>query len=192
MQPRILAFAGSTRVASYNKQLIGIAADHARRAGAEVTMIDLRDFPMPIYDGDEEARTGLPLHALKFRSLLGANQGFLIASPEYNGSVTALLKNALDWSSRPSGGEDGLALVRGKAVALFSASPGPFGGVRSVGHLRGILSKMGANVLADEVLVGSAQSAFDDQGKLVNELSARLTSQLALNLTTHIRRLEAS
>lgn len=191
-QPKVLALAGSARQGSYNKLLVGIAAESARQAGADVTLIDLRDFPMPIYDGDDEARTGLPPQALRFRSLLGSHQGFLIASPEHNGSVTALLKNALDWSSRPLGGEDGLALVRGKPAALLSASPGPFGGVRSVAHLRGILSKMGVNVLADEVLVAAAPTAFDGQGKLTNELSAKLTAQLAANLTTQIRRVSAS
>lgn len=188
-QPKILAFAGSARSASFNKLLVRIAADHARSAGAQVTLIDLREFPMPLYDGDTEAASGIPAQALRFRALLAENQGFLIASPEHNGSVSALLKNALDWSSRPSAGEDGLALVRGKTFALLSASLGPYGGVRGAAHLRGILSKMGANVLADEVLVADAGNAFDAQGQLRNELSIKLTAQLAANLASQIRRL---
>lgn len=191
-KPKILALAGSARSASYNRRLVAVAAEEARAAGADVSLIDLRDFQLPIYDGDEEDSAGVPAAALDLRSLFASHDGVIVATPEYNGSVPALLKNALDWCSRPAGGQDGLAPFRGKTVALLSASPSPFGGVRSVAHLRGIFSKMGANVLADEVLVPSAHSAFSAQGELLNEVSRTLTSQLAANLVAQARRLATS
>jgi chromate reductase len=187
-KPRILALAGSARSASLNRQLISIAAREARSAGAEVSLIDLRDFPMAIYDGDEEARTGVPPAALALRSLFASHDGVLVATPEHNGSVPALLKNALDWCSRPTQGQDGLAPFRGKSVALLAASPSPFGGIRSVAHLRGIFSKMGANVMADEVLVPAAGTAFSDDGQLLNQMTGKLTAQLAASLVAQTRR----
>lgn len=190
--PRILAFAGSARAASFNRRLVSCAADAARQAGAEVTLVELRDYPMPIYDGDDEARDGIPAKALELRSLFAEHHGFLIASPEYNGSVTALLKNSLDWCSRPVEGSDGLAPFKGKTAALLGASLSPFGGIRSVTHLRGILGKMGCHVLADEVLVPSASTAFDAEGKLANGMAAQLVTQLASGLAQQLRHLSAS
>src|SRR4051812_15650015 len=102
--PRILAFAGSTRSDSLNKKLVRIAADGARAAGAEVTLVDLRELPMPIYDGDLEAAESLPENAMKLRTLMMSHQGLLISSPEYNSSFSAVLKNAIDWVSRPQPG----------------------------------------------------------------------------------------
>jgi NAD(P)H-dependent FMN reductase len=191
-KPKILAFAGSARSASWNKQLVRVAAYDARTAGADVTLIDLRDFPMPIYDGDEEERDGIPQAALAFRELMLDHQGLLIASPEYNGSVSALLKNALDWCSRPAMGQDGLAPFRGKTVALLAASVSPFGGVRSLSHLRGIMSKMGSHVLADEILVPFAPQAFDAQGALTNDMVKKLLALQVANLVATLTRLHAA
>ena len=98
---KILAFAGSTRTESFNKKLVKIAVEGARAAGAEVTLIDLRDFPMPLYDGDLEAASGLPENAKKVKQLMISHHGFLISAPEYNSSITAVLKNTFDWVSRP-------------------------------------------------------------------------------------------
>lgn len=187
-KPKILAFAGSARSGSLNKRLISIAAHEARSAGAQVSLIDLRDFPMAIYDGDDEALAGVPTTALELRSLFASHDAVMVATPEYNGSVPALLKNALDWCSRPTQGQDGLAPFRGKSVALMAASPGPFGGIRSVAHLRGIFSKMGAHVMADEVLVPAAGTAFGADGALLNEMSAKLTAQLAKDLVARAHR----
>jgi chromate reductase len=187
-KPRILAFAGSARKLSFNRMLVAIAADQARAAGADVTLVDLKDFPMPIYDGDEEAISGVPAKALELRALIAASHGLLVATPEYNGSVTALLKNTLDWCSRPTGGQDGLAPFRGKTAVLLSASVSPFGGMRSAAHLRAIFSKMGVNVLADEVLVPLAPTSFSADGKLTHELANKLTAQLASNLVSLLQK----
>ena len=100
-QPTILAFAGSTRADSFNKKMVRIAADGARNAGAEVTLVDLRDYAMPVYDGDLEAAEGPPAAAQAFKKLMSAHDGFLIAAPEYNSSISAVLKNTIDWVSRP-------------------------------------------------------------------------------------------
>ncbi len=104
-KPKILAFAGSTRTDSFNKKLIRIAVTGATETGADVTVVDLRDFPMPLYDGDLEQREGLPPNARKLKDLMLTHQGFLISSPEYNSSVSAVFKNTIDWTSRQSEGE---------------------------------------------------------------------------------------
>ena len=127
---KILAFAGSTRTDSYNKKLVKIAAEGARAEGAEVTLIDLRDFPMPLFDGDLEAASGLPEHAKRLKRLMIGHHGLLISTPEYNSSITGVLKNAIDWASREeTDDEPPLVCFRGKTAALVSASPGRIRGV---------------------------------------------------------------
>ncbi|NEP45663.1 MAG: NAD(P)H-dependent oxidoreductase, partial [Okeania sp. SIO2H7] len=136
---KILAFAGSARDGSYNKKLVRVAAEGARKAGAEVTYIDLRDLPMPLYDLDLQAKEGFPANVREFKDLMRAHQGLLIACPEYNGSITPLLKNAIDWASRPEGDEPMLACFRDKVAAIMSTSPGALGGLRGLAHVRDIL-----------------------------------------------------
>jgi chromate reductase len=181
-KPKILAFAGSARERSYNKMLVRIAAAGARRAGAEVTVADLRDFPMPIYDGDLEDRDGIPANALKFRQLMMAHQGLLIAAPEYNSSITPLLKNTIDWISRPVDGEDGLAPFRNKVAALLSASPGGFGGLRGLVHLRAILGNIGVIVLPEQLAVAKAHEAFQPDGTLANPKQQTAIEALGANI----------
>jgi len=120
--PRILAFAGSMRSASLNKQLLAVAVEGALAAGAEVSTIDLREFALPLYDGDLEAAEGLPVNVRRLKDLFMGHHGFLVASPEYNSSITAVLKNAIDWVSRPDGPESGRVPYEGKVAGLFSAS----------------------------------------------------------------------
>ena len=127
MTPRILAFAGSLRRESFNKKLVPIAAKAARDAGAEVTLIDLKDFPLPLFDQDLEAGQGMPENGAKLRKLFTDHDGLLVASPEYNSSVTAVLKNVIDWVSRPAPGEPPAVAFRGKVAALMSARPVPSG-----------------------------------------------------------------
>jgi NAD(P)H-dependent FMN reductase len=123
--PKILAFAGSTREGSYNKKLARLAAESARAAGAEVTLLDLRDFPMPLYDGDLEERDGIPAKAMEFKRMMIAHQGLLLSCPEYNSSISGVLKNAIDWASRQADGEKPLACFTGKAASLLLRSTKP-------------------------------------------------------------------
>lgn len=174
--PKILAFAGSTREASFNKRLIRIAAEGASAAGAEVTLIDLRDFPMPLYDGDLEANESLPENAMKLKALFLEHQGLLISSPEYNGGMSAVLKNTIDWVSRSAPGEGGLAAYRDKVAALMSASPGRLGGLRGLVHVRQILTGIGVLVLPQQQAIGGAGQAFNEAGELADsDLQAAVT-----------------
>src|SRR3990167_4033042 len=134
--PAILVFAGSARRESLNKKLARTAADSARTTGAEVTLLDLRDYPIPLYDGDLEAESGVPENARALRRLMAIHHGLIVVSPEYNGFITPLLKNTLDWISRPDGAEDGLTLYRDKVALVLSASPGALGGLRSLQLIR--------------------------------------------------------
>ena len=149
MTPRILAFAGSLRRESFNKKLVPIAAKGARDAGAEVTLIDLADFPLPLFDQDLEARQGMPENGKKLKQLFIDHDGLLIASPEYNSSITAVLKNTIDWVSRPAPDEPSLVAFRSKVATLMSASPGALGGLRRLVHVRSILGNIGVIVLPD-------------------------------------------
>jgi NAD(P)H-dependent FMN reductase len=164
--PKILAFAGSTRKGSFNKKLVKIAADAAKAAGAQVFYLDLRDFPMPLYDGDLEAEQGIPEKAKKFKAMLVAYDGFLISAPEYNSSISGVLKNAIDWASRPQPGEVPLACFTGKVVTLMSASPGALGGLRGLIIIRSLLSNIGVIVLPNQVAVPKAHEAFGPDEKL--------------------------
>lgn len=168
MTPRVLAFAGSTRRDSFNKKLVRVAAGGARDAGADVTVIDLRDYPLPLYDGDLEAEHGLPEHAVRIKELFLAHQGLLIAAPEYNGSITPVLKNAIDWVSRPGAGEKPLQCFDGKVAALMSTSPGGLGGLRGLAAVRSILGGIRVLVLPQQVAVPQAHEAFDARGGLTD------------------------
>ena len=179
-QPKIVAFAGSLRAGSFNKKLLAVAVDAARAAGAEVTVVDLRELALPLFDQDLEDASGLPEGAKKFKALLRAGDGFLIASPEYNSSITAALKNALDWASRAeSDDEPSLVAYKGKAAALLAASPGALGGLRGLVTLRSILGNIGVLVLPDQVAIPNAHEAFDDAGKLKDERKAKQVARLA-------------
>jgi chromate reductase len=182
-QPKILAFAGSTRTGSFNKQLITFAVEEARSSGAQITLIDLRDLPMPLYDGDLESASGVPENAKKFKTLLREHEGLLISSPEYNSSITGVLKNSIDWASRTeSDDEPPLVCFRGKVAALMSASPGGLGGLRGLVHLRSILGNIGVIVLPDQVSISSADEAFDENGKLKDARKAKQVSGIAKGL----------
>jgi NAD(P)H-dependent FMN reductase len=180
--PRILAFAGSLRRDSFNKKLVRIAARGARAAGAEVTEIDLRELPLPVYDGDLEAEEGLPANAKKLKEIFLAHQGLLVASPEYNSSISAALKNAIDWISRPAPNEAPLACFAGKVVSLMSASPGGFGGLRGLVTVRSILGNIQCIVLPEQVCVAKAHEAFDAEGKLKDAKQAAQVEKLGANL----------
>jgi chromate reductase, NAD(P)H dehydrogenase (quinone) len=166
--PRILVLAGSTRTGSLNKKVARIAARFAKEAGAEVTLVDLRELPLPLYDGDLEAAEGIPANAMQLRRLMMAHDAFLLSCPEYNSSITSVLKNAIDWVSRPVPGEPPLVAFKGKVVGLMSASPGALGGLRGLVTVRSILGNIGCIVLPDQVAVSKANEAFDDEGNFID------------------------
>ena len=166
MTPKILAFAGSTRTESFNKRLIRIAVAGAQAAGAEVTLIDLRDYPLPLFDGDLEAREGLPPNGRKLKDLFLAHHGLMMSCPEYNSSITGVWKNTIDWVSRPVPGEAPLNCFDGKVAAIMSASPGALGGLRGLVHVRAILGNIRVLVLPDQVAVAKANEAFNPDGSL--------------------------
>ncbi len=168
-KPKILAFAGSARADSLNKKLVKIAAAGAIEAGADVTIIDLRDFQMPIYDGDLEQREGLPQNALELKELMLTHRGFLISSPEYNSSISPLLKNTIDWTSRQLSNEIPLACYKGKVAGIMSASPGGLGGLRGLVHVRSILENIGVLVIPEQVAVSKAHEVFADDISMKNK-----------------------
>lgn len=164
--PKILAFAGSLRKGSFNKMLIRIAAQGAREAGAEVTLIDLRDYQMPLYDGDVEESSGIPENARTLKEIFRAHDGLLLACPEYNSGITGVLKNTIDWVSRPAGDKKPLECFDGKVAALVSASIGQWGGMRGLVTVRYILGHIKVTLLPDTVSVSNATEAFAEDGTL--------------------------
>lgn len=162
---KILAFSGSTRTESLNTRLLKLAISATQKIGAEVTLIDLQDFPMPIYNGDIEKDQGLPANALKLREIMLPHSGLMIASPEYNSSISPILKNTLDWLSRPVGKEASSAF-KGKTAFLLSASPGALGGLRGQAHLRAILEILSVLVLPETFALMKAHEAFNSDDTL--------------------------
>jgi chromate reductase, NAD(P)H dehydrogenase (quinone) len=189
---KILAFAGSLRAGSWNKKLVAIAANGARAAGAEVTMLDLRDLPMPIYDADEESQHGLPANARRFKQLLVEHHGVLIASPEYNSSITAVLKNAVDWASRAEPGEPPLVAYRGKIAGVMSASPGALGAVRSLATIRALLAHLGMVVVPAQLGVSRAGEAFDESGALKDARQQAAVEKIGTDVVHFVQKLNLS
>jgi NAD(P)H-dependent FMN reductase len=179
---RVLVFAGSIRHDSLNRKLALAAVETLLRGGVEVTFADLRDYPMPLYDGDVESAAGLPERAKAFKELVRAHDAFVIVSPEYNGSFPALVKNTLDWISRPEPGDRLLEVFREKTAAILSASPGPGGGVRGLHQLRELLQMMGVAVLPSQLTVAKAFEAFDEFERLSRESDRRALEQIAADL----------
>lgn len=167
---KVLAFAGSTAQQSVNKKLMGEAVAFMKEAGAHVTVVSLKDYPMPFYDADLEKEEGMPPFAKQFRQLMLENQVILIASPEYNSSISGVLKNTLDWMSRSEEGAASRKAFKGKKFILMSASPSASGGARGLVHLKSILEAAGGNVIAKQFTVAEAHKAFDEQGHLKDPL----------------------
>ena len=165
---KLLFIAGSSREGSLNKKLARLAAEIAIANGLHATFADLGDYPMPLYDGDIEANDGPPENARKLRALIMVHTGVFIASPEYNASITPLLKNTLDWVSRVKvEGEAPLEVFKSRVFALGSASPGALGGMRSLIATRQVLELgLGALVLPDQVTIAKASDAFEENGHL--------------------------
>ena len=169
---KLLVFAGSTRQHSYNRRLAQVAAGMAREAGADVTLLELSDFDIPLYNADLEAR-GTPTDVLRLKQVLSDHPAWIICSPEYNGSYTALLKNTIDWASSPVAGHatwnDGTLPFRGKVVGMLSASNGRLGGLRSQSHLAPLLMNLGCWVAPQAFALHGAASAFDEVSGALRE-----------------------
>lgn len=188
-KPKILAFAGSLREHSYNKRVVQTAMKGAENSGADVTYIDLRDFPMSIYNSDDQEKNGFDPNASKLQKLLSEHDGLLIACPEYNGSLSGALKNAIDWASRASDKYKMGEVFNGKVAAIMTASPGGFGGVRCLGHLRSVLSILGINVLPSEIAVGKVHEMFDgDASEMSNEKMKESLEKLGVSLAGMLKK----
>ena len=188
---RLLFFAGSTREGSFNKKLAALGHHIAEANGIEAVLVDLKDYPMPIYNGDLEAKEGPPERARAFKALLEEYQGVFIASPEYNSSVTPLLKNTIDWISRVrEGREASLTAFKQRVFALGATSNGTYGGMRSLMALRQVLELgCGALVLPEQIVVREAAQAFDERDNLKDERSAGRLKALAQRLVESARQL---
>jgi chromate reductase len=178
----VLCFAGSLRTDSLNKKLIKIAMAGAQEAGAKVTFVDLNDLPMPVYNGDDEAKNGLPENAKKFKQLMKDHDAFLIASPEYNSSLSGALKNAIDWASRSEAGEKPLEAFKGKVAGVVACSPGGTGGQRGLIHLRDILGNIGVIVVTEQTTIPNGMQAFAENGSLSDEKQHAATKNVGASV----------
>jgi len=187
--PKILVFAGSIRTGSMNGQLAALAAKEFALAGGDTTRISLLDFPMPIYDGDLESRSGPPEAAISLKRMMQTHQGVFIASPEYNASITPLLKNTLDWVSRVRDGTEApLAVYKDRAFALGGASNGGYGAMRSLMALRQVLEQgCGALVIPEQVAVARAGEAFDEMDNFTDEANSRRLKAVVQSLMAFAR-----
>jgi chromate reductase, NAD(P)H dehydrogenase (quinone) len=185
---KILAFAGSARRNSWNRKVLAVAVAGARDAGAEMTVVNLGDYPMPIYNADWHEENGVPPAMLELRSLMMAANGLLIASPEYNTSITPLLKNTIDWLSQSVNGESDRAAFEGKVGGLMGASNGAFGTIRALPHVSMILANLGVLMLPI-VAVPAVAKAFDESGAMINERARRSLTALGARLANTIVKL---
>lgn len=184
--PRILAFSGSARRESLNKKFLAVAVDAVRGAGGEVTLIDLNDYVLPLYHGDLEEAEGLPANAATLIGLIASHHALLIASPEYNSMLTPLLKNTLDWCTRGD-----VNPFPGKVAAVVSASPGAFGGVRSLKLAQQLLLHLGCHVVPGNTALPHADKAFDADGTLTDARAQKSVRTLAGALVETTRKLDA-
>ena len=183
---RLLVVAGSSRQGAWSRKLADAAAQTARSDGASVTLLDLSELELPLYDGDIEAASGVPEGAGKLRAALLSHDALLIVTPEYNGFPTPLLINAFDWLSRlgaDAGGISGLAATANKPVALLASSPGLLGGLRAMNYLRQYLQMAFAMIVVpQQFALARAHEAFDDAGTLKDAKAAQVVSAVLSSL----------
>jgi chromate reductase, NAD(P)H dehydrogenase (quinone) len=184
--PKILAFAGSLRADSFNKKLIRIAARSAKESGAEVTLIDLKDYPLPLFDEDLETQA-TPENASKLKQLFREHQGVLLSCPEYNSSITGVLKNVIDWVSRTGQGET--SAYSQKSCALLSASPGALGGLRGLVHVRSILGNLNVLLVPQQVALSEAHEAFTPEGELKDSKQKAAVDKVVVELVSLLKKL---
>ena len=181
--PKILIIPGSLRTGSHNAKLAAAAAYEFVQADVQVTRISLADFPLPIYDADLQAKSGIPKHAINLKRMIGAHQGVLIVTPEYNASVPALLKNAIDWVTRVQDPHESRGQVfRERAFAIASASESRLGGARALAALRLILSACHAMVIPNQLALPFAGQAYDDMDRLQHSADIEALAALVRQL----------
>lgn len=185
MTIRLLAISGSSRQGSVNTRLRDAAVSIARRHSAEVRALDLRELDLPLYDGDSEAATGLPEGCLRLKQAIRDHHALLVVSPEYNGFFTPLLKNAIDWATRPQEGYP--SPFPGKVAALLAASPGALGGIRGLPALRVLLSGIGVLVTPSQMSLPLANKAFDENGSLINPQHQKMLEGVVVELLKTVR-----
>ena len=183
--PKILVFAGSARSGSFSKNLAIAAASIAKNTDAEVTFVDLADYPAPVFSEDEETANGLPQTMRDFKKLMLQHDGILVATPEYNGHVPPLLTNTFCWISRPEGDEKDMAAFTSKKAAIMASSPGQRGGIRVIPRLRDTLAELGVVVVPGFITLPAAASAFDENGNLTSE-------SLTNRIKKHVEKLNAA
>jgi len=177
----VLVIAGSTRRESIHRKLARQTVELLKADGVDAVLADLRDYPMPLYDGDLEQEEGRPAAAAELKELARRADAFVFASPEYNGSYPAVLKNAIDWMSRPDPGERHLAVFRGKPAGIVTATPGPHGGSRGMKQLRELLGMIGVTV-EDQLGIPNSGGAFDGAGRLVRTEDLAALDRLAASV----------
>jgi NAD(P)H-dependent FMN reductase len=183
-EPKVLAFSGSTRIGSYNQTLATEAARIAEEMGASVTVINLKDYPLPFYDEDLEKEEGMPENAKKLRQLMIHSDVIYIASPNYNGSFTAVLKNTIDWISRSETGGSSREALKGKNVVIMCAAPSAKGGIKGLNHIRDIIQDIGGIIIPGTIAVPKAYEAFNEEGMLIDpdlDLNLRQIVEKSLN-----------
>ena len=189
MTTKILVLPGSVKSTSVNAKLANAAQLTLAHLGADVTRVSLHDYPLPLVNEDLKLEKGVPEPAMKLGRMIAAHDGVLIASPEYNGSIPPLLKNAVDWISLISiDGDAVLKPWRDRYVALGAASPGRLGGIRSLAHLRAVMVDVGAQVISQQVSVPNAREAFDEHGAVKDERAAGALDWTCKSLVDHCKR----
>ena len=187
---KILVIPGSLRSGSLNAKLAAVLAQELAQSGADVTRISLGDFPLPIYDGDLQAKSGVPQHAVNLKRMIGAHHGVLIVTPEYNSSVPALVKNTIDWVSRVQDPHETRGQVfHGRAFAIAAASGNRLGGTRALAALRLILTACHATVIPNQLALSFAEQAYDDMDRLKHQADIDAMRALVRQLIDHSQRM---
>lgn len=185
---KVLAFSGSTRKGSFNQHLVDLMTTEMEMLDIKVNQINLRDYPLPIYQADDEQENGLPDNAKKIRQLLQEHQGLMIGSPEYNGFMTPLLLNTIDWASRSEDGQGDLSGFKDKFVTIASTSPGAIAGLRAANHLRTMLLGLGSIVLPNMWNLAQSMQAFNESGELKNDLQKNRCNEVCQKMASIMKK----
>ena len=188
---KLLAFSGSLRKNSFNQSVVAAAAEGAKNAGAEVTIVHLADYAAPLFNEDDEAATGIPEGAKKLKQLMIEADGFLVSTPEYNSGYSAAIKNAIDWASRKEEGETNLQAFKGKTATIMAASPGALGGIRGLVPFRMLLGNIGMHVSPTQQAIGGVAKLVNEQGEINDEATLKKLHNLGKHAVEFTQALKA-